>query len=474
MRTIDVAPLPLSDLEGHLDELAVHRLHDGVEAAHGLLEGRTVWTVTPPAAPGAGPAETVAPLVGYARGLDVDARWLALDAPADFVTLAARLHAGIHGSDGDGGRLGDKQRDLYEHVLASNAENVVDEVREGDVVVLHDPSTAGLAKAFRAAGATVVWRCHAGVAEAGEAGQRAWAFLDRYLEDVDLVVVSRPEYRPPYIEEERCAVVRPSINPDSPKNRPLDRDEAWAVVRLAGIAEGESPFDAVPLLREDGRPDAFRGLEDEAVLAGGPVPVGARLVTQVQRWDRLKGGLELIEAFASQTGTLPEDLHLVLAGPAVDPEREAGPSAVLRGILERVETLPPSVASRVHVLGIPTADREVNATIVNALQRVSGVVTQRSQVEAFGLTVAEAMWKKAPVVASAVGGIVDQVEDGVDGVLVAPDDAAAWAEAVRDLLLLSERAAEMGAAAHESVRRGFLPDRHLIEVVDVIGRAVEA
>ena len=350
----------------------------------------------------------------------------------------------------------------------------MDEVREGDVVVLHDPSTAGLAKAFRAAGATVVWRCHAGVAEAGEAGQRAWAFLDRYLEDVDLVVVSRPEYRPPYIEEERCAVVRPSINPDSPKNRPLDRDEAWAVVRLAGIAEGESPFDAVPLLREDGRPDAFRGLEDEAVLAGGPVPVGARLVTQVQRWDRLKGGLELIEAFASQTGTLPEDLHLVLAGPAVDPEREAGPSAVLRGILERVETLPPSVASRVHVLGIPTADREVNATIVNALQRVSGVVTQRSQVEAFGLTVAEAMWKKAPVVASAVGGIVDQVEDGVDGVLVAPDDAAAWAEAVRDLLLLSERAAEMGAAAHESVRRGFLPDRHLIEVVDVIGRAVEA
>ena len=96
MRTIDLAPLPLSDLESHLDEVAVRRLRGGVDAAHGLLGGRTIWTVTPSAAAGSGPAEIVAPLVGYARGLGIDARWLTLDAPAEFLTISSRLHAALH------------------------------------------------------------------------------------------------------------------------------------------------------------------------------------------------------------------------------------------------------------------------------------------------------------------------------------------------------------------------------------------
>ena len=475
MRTIDLAPLPLSDLESHLDEVAVRRLRGGVDAAHGLLGGRTIWTVTPSAVAGSGPAEIVAPLVGYARGLGVNARWLTLDAPAEFLTISSRLHAAMHGDRGDGGRLADKQRDIYEHVLASNADNVVDEVRENDVVILHDPPTAGLAKAFKQAGAVVIWRCHVGAAHTGEEGQRAWAFLDRYLEDVDLVVASRPEYLPPYIEEARCSILTPSINPDSPKNRVLDLDESWSVARLSGFFDGQAPFEAVPFIREDGRPDAFRGLKDDGADAGfgAPVPQGARIVTQVQRWDRLKGGLELVEAFASQIDTLPADAHLVLVGPRPDPSREAAAARVLGEIVSRAGTLPHAAAQRIHVLAVPTTDREVNATIINAIQRISAVVTQRSLVEAFGLTVAEAMWKKAPVVASAVGGIQDQVEDGVSGMLVDPLDAPAWAEAVRDLLLFTERAAEMGDAAHEAVRRRFLPDRHLLEVLDAIGRASE-
>lgn len=84
MRAIDVAPLPLSDLESHLDEVAIRRLQSGIEAARALLEGRTIWIVTPSAAAGEGPAEMVASLVGYARGLGLDARWMVLDAPAEF------------------------------------------------------------------------------------------------------------------------------------------------------------------------------------------------------------------------------------------------------------------------------------------------------------------------------------------------------------------------------------------------------
>lgn len=472
MRSIDVAPLPLSDLESHLDEVAIRRLHTGMEAARALLEGRTVWTVTPSAAVGAGPAETVSHLVGYARGLGLDARWLVLDAPAEFTQIAARLHAGIHGDRGDGGKLGDKQRDIYEHVLASNAENIVEELREDDVVILHDPPTAGLARAIKTTGATVVWRCHAGTQGGGEAADHAWAFLDRYLEDVDLTVVSRPEYRPPYIEEERCAVLAPSIDADSPKNRVLDLDEAWSVARLSGIFGGEPPFEAVPFLRHDGRADAFRGLEAEPVLTGGPVPLGRRVVTQVNRWDRLKGALELVEAFAQNISVLPDDAHLLVVGPAPDAERDAESAAYLAEVVERCSVLPESVAHRVHVAAVSMDDREVNATVVNAVQRVSSVVTQRSLVEAFGLTVAEAMWKKAPVVASAVGGIRDQIDDGVDGVLVDPADGEAWAQAVADLLLFPERAAEMGAAAHESVRREFLPNRHLLDLLEILARAV--
>ena len=472
MRSIDVAPLPILELESHLDEVAGHRLKGSVDAARLLLEGRTVWTVTPSTTAGAGPAETIGPLVGYALGLGVDARWLTLDAPADFERVAARLHAGIHGDRGDGGKLGDKQRDLYEHVLSSNADNVVDEVREGDVVILHDPPTAGLAKAFRHAGATVIWRCHLGGGQGGEEAERAWAFLDRYLEDVDLVVVSREEYRPPFIEPERCTVVKPSINPDSPKNRVLDLDEAWSVARLAGIFAGEPPFDAIPFVHEDGRPDAIRQMPSLAG-AGLPVPTGVRTIVQVGRWDRLKGAKELIDAFVSNLDTLPDDAHLLIVGPDPDPGRDDDSAEVLGEVLDRWDLLPDSVAGRVHIAAVPTHDREINATVVNAVQRVADVVTQRSLVEAFGLPVAEAMWKKAAVVASAVGGIQDQIADGVDGALVDPVDARAWAEAAADLLRFPQRAREMGTAAHESVRREFLPDRHLCEVVGAIDRALE-
>ena len=399
MRTIDVAPLHLADLASHLDEVATRRLRDGVEAAHGLLDGRTVWTVTPNASAGSGPAEIVAPIVGYAIEQGIDARWLILDAPAEFLTISARLHADY-----------------------------------------------------------------------------AWAFLDRYLEDTDLTVVSCEEYRPPFTEVERCAVIPPSINPDSPKNQVLGLDEAWSVARLSGVFAGEPPFEAVPFVREDGRPDAIRATADAAGQVTGvnlPVPLGSRVVTQVSRWDPLKGMEELVEVFAAHLADLPEDTHLLLVGPQPDPDREAQAQRVLEEVLEAVDLLPRSAARRVHVAAIPARDREVNAVTVNALQRVSTVVTQRSLVEAFGLTVAEAMWKKAPVVASAVGGIRDQVEDGLTGCLVDPGDGAAWASAVSSLLLFPERAGEMGQAAHESVRRSFLPDRHMLQLIDVLAQAID-
>jgi trehalose synthase len=166
------------------------------------------------------------------------------------------------------------------------------------------------------------------------------------------------------------------------------------------------------------------------------------------------------------------DAHLVLAGPATaavsdDPEG-AGVLAAVRAARLALE---PALRSRVHLVCIPMDDPEENAVVVNALQRRSAVVIQKSLAEGFGLTVGEAMWKRRAVVASAVGGIRDQIHDGVDGVLLPdPSDLAAFGAAVRGLLDDPEHATAMGAAAHERVRKRFMSVRHLIEYVQTVER----
>ena len=116
------------------------------------------------------------------------------------------------------------------------------------------------------------------------------------------------------------------------------------------------------------------------------------------------------------------------------------------------------------------SDLEQNAAIVNAVQRHAAVVAQKSLREGFGLTVSEAMWKGTPVVGSAIGGIQDQVRDGVDGLLVDdPHDLGAFASAVRSLLDEPDRARAMGEAAHERVRDNFLADRDLGQWMELLG-----
>ena len=130
--------------------------------------------------------------------------------------------------------------------------------------------------------------------------------------------------------------------------------------------------------------------------------------------------------------------------------------------------LPEDVRSRVHLTALPMDDGDENAHLVNALQRYAAVVVQKSLVEGFGLTVTEPMWKSRPVVASAVGGILDQIDDGVSGLLLQdPADLAAMAHAVAAVLLDEELAGRLGAEAHARVRDRFLGDRHLIQYAEL-------
>jgi trehalose synthase len=197
------------------------------------------------------------------------------------------------------------------------------------------------------------------------------------------------------------------------------------------------------------------------------------LIVQVSRWDPLKDMLGVMEGFARlcarDCSGQPE---LVLAGPDVKGVSDDPEGAI---VFEQVEqawrALPPAIRNRVHLASLPTVDIQENAAIVNALQRHATIVVQKSLQEGFGLTVTEAMWKGRPVVASAVGGIKDQIEHGVNGVLLSdPSDLDAFAELLRGLLADPGQMEKLGSAAQDRVRERFLGIDHLLKYAELLSR----
>jgi trehalose synthase len=202
------------------------------------------------------------------------------------------------------------------------------------------------------------------------------------------------------------------------------------------------------------------------------VPADAPLLCQVSRWDRLKDPAGVIVAF--EHFVVPHlDCHLLLAGPSVaDVSDDPEGAQVLEELTAMWRELGDPVRARVHLASLPMDDAEENAAMVNALQRRATVIAQKSLAEGFGLTVAEGMWKARPVVASAVGGIQDQIADGENGYLVPPNDLEAFGECVVRLMRDPKLAAQIGATAHERVRDEFLGPRHLTQYAQLLARLV--
>ena len=439
---VSVEPVPLHRLEPLLTPERIERLETYVAAARELLEGRVVWNVNSTAR-GGGVAEMLRTLVAYAAGTGVDIRWLVVSGDPEFFAVTKRIHNRLHGVPGDAGSLDAAARATYDATLARQREEVVARVRPGDVVLLHDPQVAGLARALRERGALVVWRCHVGLDEHNEWTREAWGFLRELVEPAQACVFSREAFAPDWVDRRWLRVIPPSLDPFSPKNANLRAEEVEALVHREGL-----------------------------VVEGAPLPTDGRVVLQVSRWDRLKDMGGVLAAFGEHIRQLPADVHLVLAGPAADgvaDDPEA--AAVLAECREQWRSLPARVRDRSHLVCVPMDDLDDNARVVNALQRWSTVVVQKSLAEGFGLTVTEPMWKGRPVVASAVGGIRDQVEDGVSGVLLAdPRDGAALVAALADLLADADRRREMGRAAHLRVRDHYLADRHLIQYAELFAQ----
>jgi trehalose synthase len=448
MLEVKVDPRPLEALAGILTPEQARRFRSATERAAGALSGRVVWNVSSTAT-GGGVAEMLRTLLGYVAGAGVQTRWLVIAGDPGFFAVTKRLHNAIHGAEG-GADLGAAEHQLYERVLERNAAELLRLVGRDDLVLLHDPQTAGLVGPLRAAGAPTVWRSHIGRDAPNDASDRAWGFLRRYVEAADGFVFSRRQYSPGWLPVDKLWVIPPSIDPLSAKNRPIPPEECLDILTRAGLLAGTAATRA-------------------GVVQGAPPPTtDTRLVVQVSRWDRLKDMAGVLAGF----GRLPsaaQDAHLMLVGPAVagisdDPEG----AQVLAECLEAWGSLPPGVRDRVHLASVPMDDPDLNATIVNAVQRHAAVVTQKSIAEGFGLTVAEAMWKAKPVVASAVGGIRDQIVPGRDGLLVDdPHDLDVFAAAVGRVLADDQLAGRLGTAAHQRVQDQFLGDRHLEQYADL-------
>jgi trehalose synthase len=469
MHDVDVRPELPERLRPVLPPERLQRFLDTASDARRLLSGRVVWNVNSTAT-GGGVAEMLQTLVAQAKGVGVDTRWLVMDGEPAFFGITKRLHNYLHGHDGDLGALGEAEHARFAEVTARNVAGLLERVGPRDIVLLHDPQTAGLVEPLRGAGVPVVWRCHIGRDTPNEYTRAGWDFLRRYVAAADAFVFSRREYAPPWATGPRLHVIPPSIDPLSSKNRPLDPEQVAGALALAGMLEASGPPPPVEFIRRDGSRGQVRRLE--GVLAGGRPPAPEiPVVAQVSRWDHLKDMAGVMDGFVRYVvpGT---DAHLMLVGPAVDGVTDDPEGAeVFAECRQAWAALPASVRQRVHLASVPMADGDENATVVNALQHHASVVVQKSLREGFGLTVTEAMWKSRPVVASAVGGIQDQIVDGLDGVLLPdPHDLEAFGTAVRGLLADPVRATRMGEAARRRVEADFLGDRHLIQYASLFAR----
>jgi trehalose synthase len=443
---------------------AVEDIRRAIAVAGETFAGHTIWNVNS-TAKGGGVAELLQSLVPYARGAGVDARWAVISGDDGFFHITKRIHNRLHGDAGDGGPLGPEERRHYEAVSRANASRLLRLVKPADLVLLHDPQTAGIVSSLRAAGITVVWRCHVGVLEPNDTVRSAWDFLRPFVRDARAYVFSSKAFVWDGLDTERVVIIAPSIDPFSPKNRDLDGRSVAAILDAAGLVDDPAAPRPARYPRADGTEAEISN--PSSVTEGRRLGADTPVVLQVSRWDRLKDPEGVMRGFVEYVAPRCT-ADLMLAGPSVaqvtdDPEG----FTTCEEVQAAWRRLPPQLRARVHLATLSMNDVEENAVVVNALQRHARVVVQKSLAEGFGLTVAEAMWKAKPVVASRVGGIPDQIDDGVSGCLVEPRDLAGFGDRVAWLLTNPAEAGRMGRAAEQRIRAGFLGSRQLLQYLDL-------
>ncbi len=361
------------------------------------LKGRSFVNINSTSV-GGGVAEILTRITPLLKQLGVDARWDVIKGDERFFFVTKKIHNGLHGVPVD---ISDEE---FEAFLQVNRENA-DEMQFADTVFVHDPQPMALIEKRHSIGGKWIWRCHIDFSRPLE---KIWNFMEPFIRQYDAAVFSAPAFaRELPIPQ---VLISPSIDPLSDKNRELPEETIRATFERFGI--------------DRSRP----------------------VVTQISRFDYLKDPVGVIKAYKLAKKRV--DLQLVLAGGGATDDPE-GP-AVMEQVRAEAEK-----DKDVFVLFLPpSSDLEINA-----LQRGSTVVLQKSLREGFGLTVSEALWKGRPVIATAVGGITLQIAHKYSGILThSIEGTAHW---IKQLLNEPEYAQALGAHGREHIRNNFLITRHL-------------
>lgn len=359
------------------------------------LKGKVIQHISSTAV-GGGVAEILNRIVPLLRELGVDTRWDLIKGGEQFFEVTKKFHNLLHG----------KQQGIDQHdfdIFMETSQRNIEEVNiYGDIVFIHDPQPVALIKKKTAN--KWIWRCHIDISNPN---QRVWQFLREFVVQYDASVFSAPAFsqRLPI----RQFLISPSIDPLSDKNKELSEETIDSILKKYGI------------------------------------PKTKPIITQISRFDRLKDPIGVIEAYLQIKKY--NDCQLVLAGGSATDDPEG--MRVFEEVKEKAKN-----DKDIHILLLPQNDIEVNA-----LQRASTVIIQKSIREGFGLTVTEALWKAKPVVASNVGGIPLQIKHKYSGLLCHSIQGAAFA--IKQLLNSQEYAKKLGENGREHIRNNFLIVRHL-------------
>ena len=345
---------------------------------------------------GGGVAEILNRMVPLLRELGVDTRWDLIKGGEQFFGVTKKFHNVLHGRSDE---INERDFEIFMETSQSNIEEVN---IYGDVVFIHDPQPIAMIK--KKSDNKWIWRCHIDVSNPNA---RVWKFLMDFITQYDAAVFSAPAFsrRLPI----RQFLISPSIDPLSDKNKDLSDEVINGVLRKYDINKNKP------------------------------------IVTQISRFDRLKDPQGVIEVYLQVKKYI--DCQLILAGGSATDDPEG--AKVFEEAKKKAEQ-----DKDIHILLLPQNDIEVNA-----LQRASTVIIQKSLREGFGLTVAEALWKAKPVVASNVGGIPLQIKHKYSGLLCHSIQGAAFA--LKQLLNSPDYAKKLGENGREHIRNNFLITRHI-------------
>lgn len=363
------------------------------------LEGRRIQNINSTAV-GGGVAEILTRMIPLLNQLGVAARWDVIKGDEKFFVVTKKFHNGLHGVPVT------VSKEEYEWFLEVNRENAA-QLSFEDIVFVHDPQPVALIERRKEIGKNWIWRCHI---DFSRPDKNIWRFLEDYITQYDSAVFSSPSFaRSLPIPQ---ILISPSIDPLSDKNKELPNETVDGVFEKFGI--------------DRARP----------------------IVTQISRFDFLKDPIGVINAYKLVKEHI--DLQLVLAGGGATDDPE-GP-VIMQQVQEEA-----SKDKDIFVLFLPpSSDIEINA-----LQRGSTVVLQKSLKEGFGLTVSEAMWKAKPTIASAVGGIPLQIAHKYSGILThSIEGTAYW---IKQLINEPEFAQRLGSNGKEHIKSNFLITRHIKE-----------